>query len=110
MIISPSSRPKHGRARVDSFSKIVTRMLEKYDDVDNKMMMTLIMIIIYQLVVLIFTQDDLLSHTFHYLLLGLRDLGTLYEYNNVTVGLDIAGALRSWNSPFPGYSAPGRLL
>ena len=39
MIISPSSRPKHGRARVDSFSKIVTRMLEKYDDVDNKMMM-----------------------------------------------------------------------
>ena len=26
MIISPSSRPKHGRAGVDSFSKIVMRM------------------------------------------------------------------------------------
>ena len=35
MIISPSSRPKHGRARVDSFSKIVTRMLENGDNVDD---------------------------------------------------------------------------
>ena len=35
MIISPSSRPRHGRATVDSFSKIVTRILENYHDIDD---------------------------------------------------------------------------
>ena len=73
VIISPSSRPKHGRARVDSFSKIVTRMLENYDDVDNKMLMfdddTDYDYYYHQLLILIFTQDDFLSHIFHYLLL-----------------------------------------
>ena len=35
VIISPSSRPRHGRATVDSFSKIVTRFLENEHDINN---------------------------------------------------------------------------
>ena len=61
MIISPSSRPKHGRASVDSFSKIVMRIRLKITMMlimvmMMMMMMTLIMIITallegYQLIV-----------------------------------------------------------
>ena len=36
-----------------------------------------------------------------------HDLGTSRQYN-VTAGLDMAAALRSGHSLFPGYSAPGR--
>ena len=48
-------------------------MLENYDDVDNKMLMfdddTDYDYYYHQLLILIFTQDDFLSHIFHYLLL-----------------------------------------
>ena len=74
------------------------------------LMMTLIMIIIIISYWFSFLHKMISFHTSFTICCFLRDLGTSYDYNNVTVGLDIAGALRSWNSPFPGYSAPGRLL
>ena len=89
-IISPSSRPKHGRAMLDSFSKIV-RWEWKWR---NRQ----------------WTGHQRWSSFMHLLLFAsfLRDLGTSSNQYNVTVGLDTAVALRLGHSPFPGYSALGR--